>query len=55
MRFVPTTVTCDLAVWPTFGFYPVCGEDRHHNNPVGSVPTGDQRPVRYLQSASEFS
>ena len=55
MRFCPTDVKCDLAVWPTFESYPARGVDRFNLNPVGAVPAGEGFPVRKFQHSSEFS
>lgn len=55
VRFCPTNVKCDLAVWPTFESYPARGTDRYNLNPVGAVPAGEGAPVRMFQHSSEFT
>ena len=55
MRYCPTTVKCDLSVWPTFESYLVRGVDRCENNPVGKVPSGNGYPVERFQSSAEFA
>ncbi|MBT7864339.1 MAG: phytanoyl-CoA dioxygenase family protein [Gemmatimonadetes bacterium] len=54
MRFSPSPVRCDLAVWPHFEAYPVRGADAGLN-PIGSVPTGDDCPTGMFQLSSEFA
>ena len=53
-RYCPTTVKCDLSVWPNFETYPVRGVDRYGHNPVGKVPTQNSYPMTFNQLSSEF-
>ena len=55
MRFCPTEVSCDLAVWPNFEAYMARGTDRFAHNPVGAVPTREGFPVTRFQHSSEFA
>ncbi|MBL8701609.1 MAG: phytanoyl-CoA dioxygenase family protein [Alphaproteobacteria bacterium] len=55
MRFSPTEVKADLAIWPTFEAYMARGTDRLHLNPAGPVPTGERFPTRKFQHSSEFA
>lgn len=55
MRFSPTTVKADLAVWPTFEAYMARGTDTLHLNPTGPVPTGEKFPTRKFQHSREFA
>jgi ectoine hydroxylase-related dioxygenase (phytanoyl-CoA dioxygenase family) len=54
MRFSPTEVKADLAVWPTFESYMARGVDRFRHNPEGRVPTGEGAPSRKFQHSREF-
>ena len=54
LRYSPSTVKCDLSVWPNFEAYPVRGSDRFEHNPVGKAPTANSHPVAFNQNSSEF-
>ncbi len=55
MRFCPTEVKADLAVWPTFEVTPARGVDRFRHNPVARIPTADGLPSGRFQHSSEFN
>jgi len=55
MRFSPTNVKADLAVWPTFEAYMARGDDTRHLNPIGRIPTGEGFPVTKFQHSSDFA
>ncbi|OED35253.1 hypothetical protein AB833_31165 [Chromatiales bacterium (ex Bugula neritina AB1)] len=54
MRYCPTSVKCDLSVWPTFESYMARGTDRLKHNPEGKVPVSLGFPVKKFQHSSEF-
>jgi non-heme Fe2+,alpha-ketoglutarate-dependent halogenase len=54
MRYCPTEVKFDLAVWPTFEAYMARGVDEFQLNPPGVIPTGERYPVRKFQHSKDF-
>jgi len=54
IRYIPTDVVCDLAVWPTFETVLIRGVNPAPRNPIATMPTVDQYPVRKFQHSSEF-
>lgn len=55
MRFCPTEVKGDLAVWPTFEVMLARGVDRYRHNPVAPVPATNGFPVGRFQHSSDFA
>jgi ectoine hydroxylase-related dioxygenase (phytanoyl-CoA dioxygenase family) len=54
MRFSPTDVQGDLAVWPNHEAHMARGVDRHRLNPHGQPPVGESYPTSKHQHSSEF-